>query len=151
MADDCRGFALVREFELECGLNHLAEVPKLKVIVRDALDYDAVSSLAIREKDCDCYIAIRAAVARNESQSLFTKAVLKLTQGIGGPKNHFLATMDSIGKFAPVKLTHAIVGMLGVKIVIATHVKAHVAPFLGRRTWRIFHRLVGGNVVIPNV
>ena len=79
MADDCRGFALVREFELECGLNHLAEVPKLKVIVRDALDYDAVSSLAIREKNCDCYIAIRGTVARNESQSLFTKAVLKLT------------------------------------------------------------------------
>ena len=40
VADHRGGLALVWELELEFGLNHLAEIPQLVVIVRDAPDHD---------------------------------------------------------------------------------------------------------------
>ena len=47
VSDDRGGLAPVWEFKLKFGLNHLAEVPQLKVNVWDAFDYDAVPRFAV--------------------------------------------------------------------------------------------------------
>ena len=137
MTDDCRGFALVCEFELESGLNYLAEVPQLKVIVWDAFDYNAIPPFAVREKDCDCSVTIRGSVAWDEGQTFFAKTALEFAQRIRSPEDHFLVTFDGVGEFAPIKLPHAVICVFVVKVIVALSSQADVTPLFSGRTRRV--------------
>ena len=68
-----------------------------------------------------------------------------------GLEDDLLVTFDSVGKFTPVELSHAIVSVLVVDIVVAKHGQTDAAPWFVVRARGVVQALRGRDVVVPDV